>query len=320
MNIRKANLQFGQLTKRKETTGIILHHPVWFNCTIEDIHRAHRNPPPNGNGWSGVGYHYLVRKNGEVWEGRPDNTVGAHAGAANNGHTIGICFEGNFHPSTRLSVDRSMNDVQFKAGQELLWFLYAKYPTIKWVKGHKEVGATECPGQFFPLAELKATPRTKPVPKIPKAPVLEIKRVLSLTRPFMTGNDVRSLQETLNRLINAQLVVDGVYGPATERAVKNFQRQAKITVDGIVGPQTVAALNKALNPPEARLFRVQVGAFSVRANADRMADRLRKDGYSPFVTTTGNLHRVQVGAFSVRANAQRLEAELKGKGYDTIIV
>ena len=235
MNIRKANLQFGPLTKRKETTGIILHHPVWFNCTIEDIHRAHRNPPPNGNGWSGVGYHYLVRKNGEVWEGRPDNTVGAHAGASNNGHTIGICFEGNFHPSTRLSVDRSMNNAQFKAGQELLWFLYAKYPTIKWVKGHKEVGATECPGQFFPLAELKATPRTKPVPR-------------------------------------------------------------------------------------ARLFRVQVGAFSVRANADRMADRLRKDGYSPFVTTTGNLHRVQVGAFSVRANAQRLEAELKGKGYDTIIV
>ena len=37
-------------------------------------------------------------------------------------------------------------------------------------------------------------------------------------------------------------------------------------------------------------------------------------------TTTGRLYRVQVGAFSVKANAEKLVNELKQKGYNTIIV
>lgn len=232
MNIKKANLTFGSLTRRTQTTGIILHHPLWYICSIEDIHRSHR-----GNGWSGVGYHYLVRKNGEVWEGRPHATIGAHAGPQNNSHTIGICFEGNFHPHSRIKVDQSMSKAQFDAGQELIWQLFKMYPSIQWIKGHKEVGSTACPGQFFPLEALKATPRTKPTP-----------------------------------------------------------------------------------PPPTKLFRVQVGAFGVRSNADTMMTRLRKDGYSPFITQRDGLFRVQVGAFGVRANAERLEAELKRKGYQTFIV
>ena len=68
------------------------------------------------------------------------------------------------------------------------------------------------------------------------------------------------------------------------------------------------------------LYRVQVGAFSVRANADSLANELKGRGYSPIVITSGGLYKVQVGAFSVRANAEALVNELKVKGYDAIIV
>lgn len=68
------------------------------------------------------------------------------------------------------------------------------------------------------------------------------------------------------------------------------------------------------------LYKVQTGAFSVRANADKLVNQLKKDGYDAFVVTEGGLYKVQVGAFSVRANAEALVRELKSKGYDAIIV
>jgi peptidoglycan hydrolase-like protein with peptidoglycan-binding domain len=57
-----------------------------------------------------------------------------------------------------------------------------------------------------------------------------------------TGDTVRRLQRALRPTPNLGLVVDGVFGPATEAAVKEFQQGAGLVVDGTVGPQTWAAL------------------------------------------------------------------------------
>src|SRR5262249_6134845 len=60
--------------------------------------------------------------------------------------------------------------------------------------------------------------------------------------PGATGEGVRPLQRPLRRTPNLGLVVDGVFGPKTEAAVKDFQQGAGLTPDGTVGPQTWAAL------------------------------------------------------------------------------
>ena len=57
-----------------------------------------------------------------------------------------------------------------------------------------------------------------------------------------TGGAVRRLQRALRRTPNLGLVVDGVFGPKTETAVKEFQQGAGLTADGIVGPLTWNAL------------------------------------------------------------------------------
>jgi peptidoglycan hydrolase-like protein with peptidoglycan-binding domain len=57
-----------------------------------------------------------------------------------------------------------------------------------------------------------------------------------------TGAAVRRLQRALRRTPNLSLVVDGVFGPATEHAVREFQQGSGLTVDGIVGPATWNAL------------------------------------------------------------------------------
>ena len=55
------------------------------------------------------------------------------------------------------------------------------------------------------------------------------------------GNEVKLLQEKLN------LKADGIFGPLTEEAVKDFQRSNSLKVDGIVGTNTLSKLNLSVN-------------------------------------------------------------------------
>jgi lysozyme family protein len=57
-----------------------------------------------------------------------------------------------------------------------------------------------------------------------------------------TGEAVRRLQRALRRTPNPGVVVDGLFGPKTQAAVKGFQQDAGLVVDGVVGPLTWAAL------------------------------------------------------------------------------
>ena len=64
--------------------------------------------------------------------------------------------------------------------------------------------------------------------------------------PGNTGPDVELVQETLQKLgfFPASIAPNGVFGPATERSVKAFQKAQGLTQTGGVGPQTAAALQK----------------------------------------------------------------------------
>lgn len=72
---------------------LVLHTvAVRGSATLEDIANYHINE----RGWEDVGYHYYIRKDGTIQEGRDDNYVGAHCRASNmNFKSLGICFEGH---------------------------------------------------------------------------------------------------------------------------------------------------------------------------------------------------------------------------------
>ena len=59
------------------------------------------------------------------------------------------------------------------------------------------------------------------------------------------GNKVKELQTKLNKVGN-NLVVDGSFGSATEKAVKEFQKKYNLTVDGIAGPNTIKKLDEVI--------------------------------------------------------------------------
>lgn len=141
MNIIDVSLKFKPLSYGNKPNKLVLHHAEASKCTVQDVHQWHLN-----NGWAGIGYHYFVKKDGSIYRGRPDNAIGSHCKGSNTG-SLGICFEGNYMKET-------MPTVQYNAGINLIRYLFAKYGVLP-IYGHKDLLATACPGDKFPLADFK---------------------------------------------------------------------------------------------------------------------------------------------------------------------
>lgn len=100
---------------------------------IDNWHRA--------KGYFGIGYHYVIRRNGEVELGRPLDKAGAHA-KGHNETSIGVCLvcgiddrgnpENNFTPEQWAELAKLVTDLQGRFG------------ALK-VIGHNEVAAKACP-------------------------------------------------------------------------------------------------------------------------------------------------------------------------------
>jgi N-acetylmuramoyl-L-alanine amidase len=67
-------------------------------------------------------------------------------------------------------------------------------------------------------------------------------RAIYYTQPMLRGDDIADLQLRLGSLGFDAGRADGIFGPETERAVADFQRNAGLTSDGVAGPQTIAEL------------------------------------------------------------------------------
>ena len=257
MNIINTNLNFKQMDTRSSTKRIILHHAAAKKCSAEDIHRWHLN-----NGWSGAGYHFLVRKDGTIYRLRPEDKVGAHAYGANY-DSLGICFEGDYK-------EEIMQEEEIKAGRELVNFLKNKYG-INTVQVHKNVNATNCPGDNFPFDQIaNETGESKPSKEKGKIATIQTslneKYGLNISIDNIYGNEmkkalVKGLQTELNKQFGSKLAVDGIFGTNTYNACINVRRGAKgnitwliqsmlicklfnINADGIFGPATESAVRE----------------------------------------------------------------------------
>ena len=257
MNIIDTNLKFKQMDTRKSTERIILHHAAAKTCSAEDIHRWHLN-----KGWSGAGYHFLVRKDGKIYRLRPEDKVGAHAYGSNY-NSIGVCFEGDY-------MVENMPEEETKAGQELVAYLKNKYG-ISEVEVHKRVNATSCPGDNFPFNQIaNATEIITPKPSEETGKIAQIQNALNekyglvIDADNIYGNEtkkalVKGLQTELNKQFEGNLVVDGIFGTNTYNACINVRRGAKgnitwliqsmlichsfnINADGIFGTATEGAV------------------------------------------------------------------------------
>ncbi|MCY7763391.1 N-acetylmuramoyl-L-alanine amidase [Bacillus spizizenii] len=70
----------------------------------------------------------------------------------------------------------------------------------------------------------------------------------------------------------------------------------------------------------SRLYKVQVGAFKVKANADSLASSAEAKGFDTIVLLKDGLYKVQIGAFSSKDNADALAARARNAGFDAIVI
>lgn len=134
-----------------------------------------------------------------------------------------------------------------------------------------------------PVTPPPVTPPAAPPPVTPPPPSsAPLPRTLRLAQPFMTGADVRTLQQALARS-GVALMVDGIFGPGTERAVKLFQASRGLAPDGVVGPRTWAMLQGSTpsQPPTTagRLLRL-THPFTTGPDVRALQQALTRAGFA----------------------------------------
>jgi N-acetylmuramoyl-L-alanine amidase len=107
----------------------------------EEICRWHTDPRPKGRGWSDIGYHFVIRRNGALENGRPIERMGAHAKGKNR-QSIGICLVGGINNAGK--EDANFTLAQYKSLENLLARLKQKFPDAG-VIGHRNVSTKACP-------------------------------------------------------------------------------------------------------------------------------------------------------------------------------
>lgn len=245
VNIIETNLKFKAMSNRSKTNRIILHHAAAKSCTAQQIHQWHLN-----NGWSGAGYHFLVRKDGKIYRLRPENKVGAHASGSNS-DSLGICFEGDF-------MSEKMGEKQRKAGAELVSYLKSKYGISK-VQKHKDVCSTDCPGKNFPFSEIAKTgtstsastskPSSSSSSDVTVDGWIGVKTNKKAQKYFGTSvdgvmsNQDASLKKYFPRIDSKAINYNGGNG---SNLVAAMQRLFGVKDDGFMGPKTIKAMQKFL--------------------------------------------------------------------------
>lgn len=77
--------------------------------------------------------------------------------------------------------------------------------------------------------------------------------------------------------------------------------------------------NTNTNVSRETLYKVQLGAFSKKTNADKMLNNIKSKGFNGFITKVNNLYKVQCGAFKSITNANNLAKKLKSNGFNCFI-
>ncbi|UAW07639.1 endolysin [Salmonella phage STP-SP1] len=128
-----------QFKPRQATDAIFVHcsaTPPTMDIGRETIEMWHKQ-----QGWLAIGYHFIIKRDGTVEEGRPVDVVGSHVKYWNS-RSVGVClvggvndkgqFEANFTPAQMNSLRNKLADLK------------SLYPQAE-IKAHHDIAPKACP-------------------------------------------------------------------------------------------------------------------------------------------------------------------------------
>lgn len=131
--------------RMRQITLLVVHCSSvrpYQTSSADDIDKWHKQRVTHGIHWKGIGYHFVVRRDGTIEKGRPLAEPGAHV-VGHNKHSIGICYEGG------LDVEGNKVDTrtpeQKATLRKLLEQLHEQFPNAL-IVGHRDLNpGKECP-------------------------------------------------------------------------------------------------------------------------------------------------------------------------------
>ena len=129
--VRKSKRRIDEIIVHCSATAEGKHYAV------EDIRKWHK-----AQGWSDIGYHYVVYLDGAIHEGRDVDVSGAHC-TNHNSRSIGVCYIGGVAKDGKTPKD-TRTEMQKESLLFLLKELRKKYPNAK-IYGHRDFARKACP-------------------------------------------------------------------------------------------------------------------------------------------------------------------------------
>ena len=134
------------MIKREKTDTLAIHcsaTPATMDIGVEKIKEWH----VKGNGWSDVGYHFIITRSGELQIARPEEYQGAHAPKVNF-RSLAVCLIGG--SDDKQEWENNFTNKQFTTLKSLIGDLVKKYE-IKKIIGHYQVDdRKKCPSFDVP--------------------------------------------------------------------------------------------------------------------------------------------------------------------------
>lgn len=127
---------------RKSTDFIVIHCSATRG--LQDIGAREIRAWHKAKGWSDIGYHFVIRRDGRVEKGRAIDAIGSHV-KGHNANSVGVCLVGGLDNET-YAPTANYTVTQWAALRDLVASLLKKYPKAK-VLGHRDFAgvAKACP-------------------------------------------------------------------------------------------------------------------------------------------------------------------------------
>lgn len=128
-----ATIWSGNNIVRRRTDYIVVHcsaTPPSSDIGVDEIREWHKR-----NGWSDIGYHAVIRRDGEIEFGRPFDAIGAHV-QGQNARSVGVCLVGGVNAAGK--SENNFTEEQFESLVAIVEMLKRAYPLAD-VLGHRDL-------------------------------------------------------------------------------------------------------------------------------------------------------------------------------------